>query len=610
MLYNFYLNKNMIYLLIILLLSFVNFNLCFKCGFNDLKFPENDTFISFHDNNDTQNRLLNTDDSSDNDEFESIRIYLDTEYIENQTNVNKTLKSKALDVLKSAINLLQKIVLIKRETSKLILNSTQIQNSCDNITISNDLALGKGKGVDADLVLLAKFTDNELGSNVQAAASYCGLDPISHRPIVGFVLINSSLDLSIMENSEEYLKLLFFHEITHVLVFHPSLWEHHYIPVLNGEKFTKVKEINGINRTLITSPNVLKAAKKHFGCSDIEGIELENQGGTGTTGSHWESRVMLGDYMIGFDYSEIFLSEITLGLFNDSGWYKVNDYTGGLFRHGKNQKCEFLEDKCIKKELTPFSNEFCNDKAFFRCGSSRLVRSFCYLVSYTSNIPSDYQYFSDPLKGGYSYSDYCPISMELLLNSSMYLSGNCKYGGSFGYENIGEVVGDKSICVLSSLVGSNETSIPMEMLKNRIRPMCYPITCNMNTKTVTITVLKTNISCPTEGGEQKVDGFDGVVFCPDFNSVCTGTTFCTSLSDCIEKKSIALEETFQYNYKPENQQDYKYYSTNYAPNEITGIGANTEVNDDEEEEENTNDKGKYIILNPILFIIYILSQFL
>jgi len=596
-------------LLIILLLSFINFNICFKCGFNDLKFPEKDTFIPIYDDNDTKLRNLNADDSSDEVEFEPIRIYLDTGYIENQNEIDKTLKTKALNVLKSAIDLLQQIVLIKRETAKLTLNSTTIQKECDDILISNEIAKGKGTGVEADLILLAKFTDNELGSNVQAAATYCGLESKTHRPLVGYVLINSSLDLSSMENSEEYLKLLFFHEITHVLVFHPSLWEKHYIPVLNGENFTMKKEINGVNRTLITSPNVLKAAKKHFGCSEIEGIELENQGGSGTSGSHWESRVMLGDYMIGFDYSEIYLSEITLGLFNDSGWYRVNDYTGGLFRHGKNQKCDFLEEKCIKNEISPFPNEFCNDKAFYRCGSSRLTRSFCYLVSYTSDVPSGYQYFSNTLKGGYSYSDYCPISMELL-NSTMYFPGSCKYGSSLGYENIGEVVGDKSICVLSSLVGSNETSIPMEMLKNRIRPMCYPITCNTNTKTVTVTVLQTNISCPTEGGQQKVDGFDGVIYCPDYNSVCTGTVFCSSLSDCIIKKSVALDETFVYSYTPNNQQDYKEYSTNYAPNSLTNIGANTEVQEEEEEELITDDKGEYIILNPILFLIYILSLFL
>ena len=45
---------------------------------------------------------------------------------------------------------------------------------------------------------------------------------------------------------------------------------------------------------------------------------------------------MLGDYMIGADYGETVISEITLAVFEDSGWYKVNYYTGGLFRYGKN----------------------------------------------------------------------------------------------------------------------------------------------------------------------------------------------------------------------------------------------------------------------------------
>jgi hypothetical protein len=601
------------YFLNILLLTLIKIYFCFKCGFNDLKLPKNDTFVSIYDDNDTRLREIkeSEDDSTEEEvEYEPIRIFLDTEFIENQTQINKTLKTKSLNILKSAIDLLQQIVMVKRETAKLVFNSSTIFNSCDNITISNDLAKGKGTGVEADLILLAKFTDNELGTNVQAAATYCALDPDSHRPLVGYVLINSSLDLTTMGNSEEYLKLLFIHEITHVLVFHPNLWTSHYVPVRNGENYTKTKEINGIKRTLISSPYVLEAAKKHFGCSKIEGIELENQGGTGTSGSHWESRVMLGDLMIGFDYSEIYLSEITLGLFNDSGWYKVNDYTGGLFRHGKNQKCDFLEDKCVQKEATPFLNEFCVDKAFFRCGSSRLTRSFCYLVSYTSDVPTEYQYFSDKEKGGYSYADYCPISMELL-NSTMYLPGSCKYGSSLGYENIGEVVGKNSICVLSSLVGSNETSIPMEMLKNRIRPMCYPISCNANTKTVTVTILKTKINCPTEGGQQTVDGYDGVIYCPDYNAVCTGTVFCNSLIECIEKKSLPLDESYKYSYTPNNQQDYKSYSTNYAHNNYTNIGANTDIPEEEEEEEETKSKNNGKFIKPYFMIfLYILSLLL
>ena len=40
---------------------------------------------------------------------------------------------------------------------------------------------------------------------------------------------------------------------------------------------------------------------------------------------------MLGDYMISSDYIEIIISDITLAYFEDTGFYKVNYYTGGLF---------------------------------------------------------------------------------------------------------------------------------------------------------------------------------------------------------------------------------------------------------------------------------------
>ena len=34
---------------------------------------------------------------------------------------------------------------------------------------------------------------------------------------------------------------------------------------------------------------------------------------------------------------EMAISEFTLSFLEDSGWYKANYYTGGLFRFGKNQ---------------------------------------------------------------------------------------------------------------------------------------------------------------------------------------------------------------------------------------------------------------------------------
>jgi len=45
------------YFFIILLLTLIKIYFCFRCGFNDLKHPQNDTFISIYDDNDTINKL-------------------------------------------------------------------------------------------------------------------------------------------------------------------------------------------------------------------------------------------------------------------------------------------------------------------------------------------------------------------------------------------------------------------------------------------------------------------------------------------------------------------------------------------------------------------------
>lgn len=43
-----------------------------------------------------------------------------------------------------------------------------------------------------------------------------------------------------------------------------------------------------------------QAARDQFGCATLNGAELENDGGSGTAGSHWEERVFLGELMVRF----------------------------------------------------------------------------------------------------------------------------------------------------------------------------------------------------------------------------------------------------------------------------------------------------------------------
>ena len=51
------------------------------------------------------------------------------------------------------------------------------------------------------------------------------------------------------------------------------------------------------------------------------GVELENDGGSGSAGSHWERVALYDEYMTAQLMPEMKVSKFTLSLLQDSGWY-------------------------------------------------------------------------------------------------------------------------------------------------------------------------------------------------------------------------------------------------------------------------------------------------
>lgn len=346
--------------------------------------------------------------------------------------------------------------------------------------------------------------------------------------MAGIVLINNNLSFE-KQDFKYYMKNMLFHEFTHVLGFFPYILEH-----LN---LIYTKEINNEKLVFVNSPKVLEKAKLHFGCDDIEGIQLENQGGTGSIGSHWESRYMLGDYMISSDYNDVVISDITLALLEDTKFYEVNYYTGGLFRYGKNQGCSFLDKSCVynKGFSTSFHNEFCTNSGEAFCSSSHLSKGICYIVNYRYKLNNKYRHYENPQVGGLVAADYCPVSNMFLsdLDQNYFYPKSCRYGKS---ENTGETIGDNSLCIESSLSISSKKS------------MCYNIDCDRENKKINIYIGDKTIICPgIETILYNPEGLLGEINCPDYNMVCTSEVWCNDLYDCINKRSTADISTYDYN---------------------------------------------------------------
>ena len=249
--------------------------------------------------------------------------------------------------------------------------------------------------------------------------------------------------------------------------------------------------------------------------------------------------------MISTDYPEYAISDITLAFFEDTGLYKVNYYTGGLFRYGKNQGCSFLEGDCVHKDGTDFPNEFCTEPGGYFCSSSLTNRGDCYIREYDDILPSQFRNYEDMFIGGFSAADYCPVSFNYYieeLEEILYYPYNCNFGESL-YSLMGEIIGEKSICFESTLMSERYSN----NLKEKIS-ICYEVECDRKKKTYNIAIGENTLTCPTKSTILKdPEGLPGEIKCPDYNRVCTSKIWCNELFDCIDKKSVADRGTYDYN---------------------------------------------------------------
>ena len=377
---------------------------------------------------DKDNRRLN------DGEFKDFHIYLDL------INIKKDIQKYHLEqyenlfinALNKAVKTLETLLKVKKLNDGYKFSDEGITNilieDWNKSMIGTNASDSKTLGI--DLFIFGRLDDN-MDNFTLASAGPRYLEETTGQPLVGVVNINTKVNYSKI-NSQEYFQSIIIHELTHVLGFLNSHFTDYYHNV-----FSMVDE-NGINRTYINSSNVLKVAKKYYNCSDISGVELEEYGGEGTVGSHWEARILLGDYMNGVIYpAEQVISEFTLALLEDTGYYKANYYTGGLMRYGKGKGCDFVKKKCVDSnhEINPyFENEFYDslETSYMdaSCSSGRQSRTYYAFLIY-GNIPEYYRYFQNENYGGFSSADFCPVAMEYdEENLNSYYTGHCSLKGN------------------------------------------------------------------------------------------------------------------------------------------------------------------------------------
>lgn len=217
------------------------------------------------------------------------------------------------------------------------------------------------------------------------------------------------------------------------------------------KKVTRPWQVRGgvLNRTvhMVVTPRVVQEVREHFACPDLEGAELEDQGGDGTALTHWEKRIFQDEAMTGTVHTkDPAYSRLTFALLEDTGWYKPNYAYAHPVTWGRGMGCDFARKSC--KELMsgeaemqyPFCTEIMSSSSATKttCTFDASAVGSCNLVQYTADLPPLYQNFDvvqgvnskDVAKvgGSVTLADFCPYIQEFTWKSEGKASRgtNCK----------------------------------------------------------------------------------------------------------------------------------------------------------------------------------------
>uniref|UniRef100_A0A7I5ED49 Leishmanolysin-like peptidase n=1 Tax=Haemonchus contortus TaxID=6289 RepID=A0A7I5ED49_HAECO len=322
-----------------------------------------------------------------------------------------------------------------------------------------------GKLTSADFVLFVSVIEGNCGKQTLAYAQHCALDKDSNRPIAGHVNVCPSQFHKMKSNEFGQWIATIKHELIHAFVFSSSLFqlfpgagkmqregEMTVIPNV-VHRFTRQdwETANGAmkhNVYMMVTPKVREEARRHFNCSTLEGAEIENQGGPATASGHWEKRVFENEAMSGVATQVYAISRLTLALFEDSGWYKVNYDKAEPMMWGRNLGCNFATKSCLTWMKFNPSNPypFCKEYEDVRCSVTRTAKVRCTLLPKPEPPPPEYNYnikglYYDkkgkPVYGlGVVYiADYCPYYRVYGDVSREDSDTRCTFSGNMNYNN-------------------------------------------------------------------------------------------------------------------------------------------------------------------------------
>lgn len=370
---------------------------------------------------------------------------------------------------------------------------------------------------DADFVVYLTANEETTHGQTMALGATCRTDQ-HDRPLAGQV----SLNLAVWKGqnglplAKNYMVSTLVHEMSHALG-----WSHDAFSRFrdeNGnlrENVITTKSALGKQISLLSTPAVTSHVRSHFGCSSLTGMEIEDQGGTGTAGSHPEKRIYPESYMAGVSArsdSDFIIEAMALSVFQDSGWYQVKNLDqAGKLSWGRGMGCRVATHRCndFGQEAEAMGLFCSNQTSKFCTGNYKNVIAHCDLTQYTSSLPSMFQYFSDPTAGGSTQiADFCP-------RSEKYYNSDCTDPiNQHQSPVLGTLVSSDSRCFFSSLQDDRYIDAGLTVDARCFKRTCHPtkLVVHLNGKT---------IDCPVSNQPTTITvaGYIGQFVCPAYKGM-------------------------------------------------------------------------------------------
>ena len=84
---------------------------------------------------------------------------------------------------------------------------------------------------------------------------------------------------------------------------------------------------------------------------------MEDAGGQGSAGGHFEKRFFGDEMMVPDDTFDSRFSVMSLAIAADSGWYDVDFMGGDEYNWGKGSGCEMFMRQCPRNLISEFCNK-------------------------------------------------------------------------------------------------------------------------------------------------------------------------------------------------------------------------------------------------------------